>query len=449
MPTTTGAAANATLPAAVADDIVDYGKSVIVRVSDGSAKVVRLPKATRAADIGNDGEHSPKGKKPRPKRQDNVKIGKTVVPILIVSYEQLPRLLVDVTGRRYIIMKVMDGCEVNAVSTSEDAEIDTTVNNQFLEQKSEDNQPDMASSSATDAALKSKTFEMKTQFSQEKYLRKKQKKYLREVALLPLNIYNYCHYAPGAANGPRFDLVGSILRHTSQCQSLVVWDDSCGGLVTAAALDRGQHVERLARGRGTTPDAAITELGIPSEVVGSLLSKTQLVDEEEEESKQDDYVGDDGLRHYHKRARKRSVVGNPVISPDGGVVVWMDLAISGGTKEFSEVTSAVMEQITPYCGTLVVLVRHMDLVQRLQRELIKSEEWINVSLTEPIVREHQVLPNRTHPIMQSATNSAQGFLLTATKVVAPSKQSDSIVEDTPADKRPKVDDDDAGASANV
>lgn len=40
-------------------------------------------------------------------------------------------------------------------------------------------------------------------FSQEKYLRKKQKKYLREVTLLPLNLFNYCHYAPGAANGPR------------------------------------------------------------------------------------------------------------------------------------------------------------------------------------------------------------------------------------------------------
>lgn len=48
----------------------------------------------------------------------------------------------------------------------------------------------------------------------------------------------------------RFDLVGSILRHTSHCSSLVVWDDSCGGLVTAAALQRGQKVERLARGRG-------------------------------------------------------------------------------------------------------------------------------------------------------------------------------------------------------
>ncbi|KAF4653053.1 hypothetical protein FOZ61_009248 [Perkinsus olseni] len=406
-------------------DKIDYGKSVIVRASDGSAKVVRIPKAPRS-DAGNDGEHSPKGKKPRPKRQDNVKIGKTVVPVSALI------------GRRYgstIHHSGGDGwvrSQCSKVSTSEDAavEIDTTVNNQFLEQSSEDNQPDIGASSAADAALKSKTFEMKTQFSQEKYLRKKQKKYLREVTLLPLNLFNYCHYAPGAANGPRFDLVGSILRHTSHCSSLVVWDDSCGGLITAAALQRGQKVERLARGRGTTPDAAVTELGIPGEVVGALLSKTQLVEAEgieEEKGKQDDEVGSDGLRHYHKHSTKRSVVGNPVINPDGGVMVWMDLAISGSTKEFFEVASVVMEQISPYCGTLVVLARHMDLVQQLQRQLIKLPQWINVTLTEPIVREHQVLPNRTHPIMQSATNSAQGFILTAIKVVTAAE--DKLVQD--------------------
>ncbi|EER05671.1 conserved hypothetical protein [Perkinsus marinus ATCC 50983] len=396
-------------------DVIDYGKSVIVRASDGSAKVVRIPKAPKS-DVGNDGEHSPKGKKPRPKRQDNVKIGKTVVPVSALI------------GRRYgstIHHREGEGwvrSQCSKVATSDDAavEIDTTVNNQFLEQTSDDKQPAIGASSATDAALKSKTFEMKTQFSQEKYLRKKQKKYLREVTLLPLNLFNYCHYAPGAANGPRFDLVGSILRHTSHCSSLVVWDDSCGGLVTAAALQRGQKVERLARGRGTTPDAAVTELGIPGEVVGALLSKTQLVEgdeKEEEEGKQDDEVGSDGLRHYHKHSTKRSVVGNPVLNPEGGIVVWMDLAISGTTKEFFEVVSVVMEQITPYCGTLVVLARHMDLVQQLQRRLIKAPGWINVTLAEPILREHQVLPNRTHPIMQSATNSAQGFILTATKVV--------------------------------
>ncbi|KAF4690112.1 hypothetical protein FOZ62_000840, partial [Perkinsus olseni] len=175
----------ATLPlptTAVGDDKgwdkIDYGKSVIVRASDGSAKVVRIPKAPRS-DAGDDGEHSPKGKKPRPKRQDNVKIGKTVVPVSALI------------GRRYgstIHHSGSDGwvrSQCSKVSTSEDAavEIDTTVNNQFLEQSSEDNQPDIGASSATDAALKSKTFEMKTQFSQEKYLRKKQKKYLREVTL--------------------------------------------------------------------------------------------------------------------------------------------------------------------------------------------------------------------------------------------------------------------------
>ncbi|KAF4753457.1 hypothetical protein FOZ63_020123, partial [Perkinsus olseni] len=66
----------------------------------------------------------------------------------------------------------------------------------------------------------------------------------------------------------------------------------------------------LARGAlGTTPDAAVTELGIPGEVVGALLSKTQLVEadgEEEEKGKQDDEVGSDGLRHYHKHSTKRS-----------------------------------------------------------------------------------------------------------------------------------------------
>lgn len=33
-----------------------------------------------------------------------------------------------------------------------------------------------------------------------------------------------------------------------------------------------------------------------------------------------------------------------MLNPEGGIVVWMDLAISGTTKEFFEVVSVVMER---------------------------------------------------------------------------------------------------------
>lgn len=78
-------------------------------------------------------------------------------------------------------------------------------------------------------------------------------------------------------------------------------------------------------------------MGIPGEVVGALLSKTQLVEgdeKEEEEGKQDDEVGSDGLRHYHKHSTKRSV-GYILGSNPGGTTILLRLIVVVGCGKSS------------------------------------------------------------------------------------------------------------------
>ncbi|XP_066920374.1 tRNA (adenine(58)-N(1))-methyltransferase non-catalytic subunit TRM6-like [Clytia hemisphaerica] len=111
----------------------------------------------------------------------------------------------------------------------------------------------------------SATFKDRTEFSQAKYLKKKEKKYLQHfVALRPtvrLLAEMYFNKAPDKILDMRLDTLAQILTYSNvQSGSKVLLTDSCKGLVMGAVLERlGLEGSALQIHQGNEPVRAIVE----------------------------------------------------------------------------------------------------------------------------------------------------------------------------------------------
>merc|ERR1712228_1011431 len=68
-------------------------------------------------------------------------------------------------------------------------------------------------------------------------------------------------------------------------------------------------------------------------------------------------------------------------------------------------------------GRLVVYGQHLQPLATRQGVMRSSDGFIDVRLHQLFTREYQVLPQRTHPIMQPDAMLMEGFVLTASKVL--------------------------------
>ena len=89
----------------------------------------------------------------------------------------------------------------------------------------------------------SSTFEKKTVYSQEKYIKKKEKKYIKKIFVYSPTVQMICQYymnqAPSKINCIRFDMLALIL-HVGDVQpgAIVTVNENASGLVLAAIAER-------------------------------------------------------------------------------------------------------------------------------------------------------------------------------------------------------------------
>lgn len=82
---------------------------------------------------------------------------------------------------------------------------------------------------------------------------------------------------------------------------------------------------------------------------------------------------------------------------------------------------SIIEKYAQYLGgsaNLVVYSPHPQILADLQTKLRNFSEWLSPSLTESWLRRYQVLPGRTHPLMNMSGSG--GYLLHAIRVYATS-----------------------------
>jgi hypothetical protein len=90
-----------------------------------------------------------------------------------------------------------------------------------------------------------------------------------------------------------------------------------------------------------------------------------------------------------------------------------DCLVVAGSLHAKLVVMPLLRLLKPSSPLVVYSATPYPLLE-LQETLIREEVAMNVQISESWMREHQVLPSRTHPLMQMSGSS--GFLLSGTRV---------------------------------
>lgn len=282
-------------------------------------------------------------------------------------------------------------------------------------------------------ASSSATFASKTKFSQEKYLRKKQRKHVQQVVVLRPSVMELCEaYLKNSRqkmSGLRFDYLSSILcqadiRHGARIFIL----DCAQGLVTGAIAQRLAGSGRIFRTfMGGCSDKGLLELdlGEHRKVVQSLpLDVLQSPDPCNHEwvrgqpwTTDQPETDEDRARREARQARVELRRGLLQDFEDRHVDAVVIVAGDEEAELAAEATELGLAHLSPG-GRLVVFGQHLQPMAARQGALRSSGQFVDVRLTQLFTREFQVLPQRTHPHMAAEVNLCEGFLLAASKVAS-------------------------------
>ena len=237
-------------------------------------------------------------------------------------------------------------------------------------------------SRAIDSALNNPAFSTKTKFSQEKYLRKKHQKYSKEITMLKPSLKDFCD---GGMVPVRADMLGSIIRFAGvRAGSVVGIVDDGVGIVTTALLQRECLVDRYVLGKATGTERAQCIFNLDKSPLFQNLTR----------------LDDPAARYY-----------------DSLVII-----NSGQAEASIRDTFDALQPRLKLAGTLVIYSAYIEpllnLVYELREEPKENQEfrYLNVQLTEQMLREHEIVKERTHPIMKQSVGLFKGFILSAIKV---------------------------------
>ena len=337
----------------------------------------------------------------------------------------------------------------------------------------------------------SATFAKKTAFAQEKYKKKKLRKHLvkcrarRPTARATCEAY--FHKQPAATNYMRYDALGMLLalgNVGANAQPLVV--ETCGGLVVGAIADRmgGAGVVCAGHTGGTCNSldivrlmnlsdaeresivtAPVTELmkarrrweagEVPTDDDAAKEKDEPMVEKKEEEEggaeantavRTDVDKDKDGGEGWTPRERpegwrsKRIEAAsadriNRLASPSEG---FTSLIVASPALDPSSALTKLLPLLAPSAPFCVWSYTAQPLAEALDT-LRRSSSAVNLSLQEPWLRKHQVLPRRTHPTMTTTAGSG-GYVLSGNVIPEAERKRQRGDDDETAVKRARTGD---------
>ncbi|RXN23283.1 tRNA (adenine(58)-N(1))-methyltransferase non-catalytic subunit TRM6 [Labeo rohita] len=278
----------------------------------------------------------------------------------------------------------------------------------------------------------STTFKDKTEFAQEKYIKKKKKKYESDITILKpstrLLAMMYHGREPGKICHLRYDTLAQILTLGNiHAGSKIIVFETCAGLVLGSVMERmggyGSVIQMYPSGGPTR--AGMESFGFPS--------------------------------HFHETLHEF-----PLCKVNALLTGTLDLSekdadsqangSGNGRTESSQETSGVSEEKNSEPQSMEVSVDPQEEMRRAERERLREQRpliecytklrepggAISLRLTDSWLRHYQVLPNRTHPVL--LMSGGGGYLLSGTTVASDAaKARHQHKSEEPVAKRLKLD----------
>ncbi|CAO1620483.1 unnamed protein product [Sympodiomycopsis kandeliae] len=297
----------------------------------------------------------------------------------------------------------------------------------------------------------SSSFDKRTVYSQDKFIKKKEAKHLRLFTPLAPSVSSMTDYHferwSEKIRGLRIDSLSQMMSFGNIAPGgkyIIV--DGVNGMLAAACIERMGGQGRLLaihdneaqpefeflRTMNFPPSSIDDVLQVlhwaqvdPSFKTSDLPPVPDKLNETElrktpEGSKQ--FKSSERERHKllkrHAIRRETEALRHDLFSGD-----WDGLLIASPYEPVS-----MVKQLLPYLGGSSNIVIHSPFLQPLveaHSELRSSNEIINISLNEPWLRKYQVLPGRCHPEMQ--TSATGGYILHAIRVYT-QEDADLLVE---------------------
>ncbi|KAL1410018.1 tRNA (adenine(58)-N(1))-methyltransferase non-catalytic subunit trm6 [Vanrija albida] len=268
-------------------------------------------------------------------------------------------------------------------------------------------------------------FELKTDFSKEKWRKRKEKKYLQTVhPLAPSTVNIVNHYAqrsPASILHLREDTLSQLvnLGNIRPDGRYLVVDDT-GGLVTAALADRMGCEGRILLFTDADSPPAWGVLNVMNfgERELSFIKWLNWMEADESYSRPG-LPTEDGMPSIAEnktiarvRRHKAQVAELNATRAELHAGNWDGLILA---TELSPIS--VINRLTKYLAgsaTVVVYSAYQQVLAETLQYLRRDANFLATQLTESWSRTYQVLPGRTHPLM--TTSAMSGYLLHATRV---------------------------------
>ncbi|TFY56088.1 hypothetical protein EVJ58_g7850 [Rhodofomes roseus] len=263
-------------------------------------------------------------------------------------------------------------------------------------------------------------YSLKTEYSKEKYKKRKEAKYSKSFTVVDPTVFNVCDYwfnkDQNRLRDIRPDALGQILNLANiRPGGRYLAVDDASGIVVAGMLERlGGRGRLITVCDVDSPPAypAMVHMNFTKEVTQVLSSLNwATADEDYTPSK----IKSDAQK---SRLNKRKAVSETLNQTREELFAgeFDGLVVASEYDPFS-----ILQNLSPYLAgsaNIVVHSPYIQIVTDLQNQLRNLPQYLGAAVTEMWLRRYQVLPGRTHPFMN--TSGSGGFIMHTIKVYDPS-----------------------------
>ncbi|KAL6303984.1 Gcd10p-domain-containing protein [Sparassis latifolia] len=271
-------------------------------------------------------------------------------------------------------------------------------------------------------------YSLKTEYSKEKYKKRKEAKYSKSFTVIDPTLFNVCEYwfnkDQNRLRDIRPDALSQILNLANiRPGGRYLAVDDASGVVVAGILERLGGNGRLITicDIDSPPAYPVTvQMNFKKDTVASVLSSLNWATADEEYAPivapAEPASGKFKSDGQKSRLNKRKLVSASLMQTREELFTgeFDGLVVASEYDPYS-----ILEKLSPYLAgsaSIVVHSPHIQILSDLQSRLREHPEYLGAAVSELWLRQYQVLPGRTHPMMN--TSGSGGFILHAIKVYA-------------------------------